>query len=84
MSRSIRFNPEGGALVEVTDRTAQARLLLGPSWELNEIVIGVLGRAQRLYKRPCYASKHGEDLTAIHASGESGRRTPHGGGVAAC
>jgi len=50
MSRSIRFIPEGGALVEVTDRTVQARLLLVPSQELNEIVIGVLGRAQRLYK----------------------------------
>jgi hypothetical protein len=50
MSRSIRFIPEGGALVKVTDRTVQARLLLVPSQELNEIVIGVLGRAQRLYK----------------------------------
>ncbi len=48
MSRSIRFVPEGGSLVEVTDRTVQARLLLVPSRELNEIVIGVLGRAQRL------------------------------------
>jgi hypothetical protein len=50
MPRSIRFIPEGGALVEVTDRTVQARLLLVPSQELNEVVIGVLGRAQRLYK----------------------------------
>ena len=50
MSRSIRFIPEGGALVEVTDRTVQARMLLVPSRQLNEIVIGVLGRAQRLYK----------------------------------
>ena len=50
MPRSIRFIPEGGALVEVTDRTVQARFLLVPSRELNEIVLGVLGRAQRLYK----------------------------------
>jgi REP element-mobilizing transposase RayT len=50
MPRSIRFIPEGGALVEVTDRTVQARFLLVPSLELNEVVRGVLGRAQRLYK----------------------------------
>jgi len=50
MPRSIRFIPEGGALVEVTDRTVQARFLLVPSRELNEIVGGVLCRAQRLYK----------------------------------
>jgi len=50
MPRSIRFIPEGGALVEVTNRTVQARFLLVPSRELNEIVLGALGRAQRLYK----------------------------------
>jgi hypothetical protein len=32
---SIRFIPEVGALVQVTDRTVQARLLLVPSQELN-------------------------------------------------
>jgi len=42
--------PPGGALVEVTSRTVQARFLLTPSPELNEIILGVLGRAQRLYK----------------------------------
>jgi len=41
--------PEGGSLVEVTVRTAQSRLLLRPSPVLNEIVLGVFGRAQRLY-----------------------------------
>jgi putative transposase len=50
MPRNIRFIPEGGALVEVTDRTVQARFLLVPSPELNEILLGVLGRAQRLYQ----------------------------------
>jgi REP element-mobilizing transposase RayT len=35
--------------VEITDRTVQARFLLVPSPELNEILLGVLGRAQRLY-----------------------------------
>ena len=49
MSRKLRFIPDGGAVVEATSRTIQGRLLLRPSPQLNEIVIGVLGRAQRLY-----------------------------------
>jgi hypothetical protein len=49
MPRAIRFIPEGGALVEITDRTVQGRFLLVPSPELNDIILGVLGRAQRLY-----------------------------------
>ena len=46
MSRHLRFVPDGGALVEVTCRTIQGRLLLRPSLQLNSIVLGVLGRAQ--------------------------------------
>src|SRR5688500_12431393 len=49
MSRKLRFIPEGGSLVEVTNRTIQGRLLLRPSPQLNEIILGILGRAQRLY-----------------------------------
>ena len=62
MSRHLRFIPEGGALVEVTCRTVQGRLLLCPSPQLNDIILGVLGRAQR--KRPVeivgyvFASNH--------------------------
>jgi REP element-mobilizing transposase RayT len=55
MSRRLRFIPEGGALVEVTCRTVQGRHLLRPSPQLNEIVVGVLGRAQRLYAVPICA-----------------------------
>lgn len=40
-----RHLPEGGAVVEVTCRTFQARFLLRPSRELEEIVAGVLARA---------------------------------------
>jgi len=36
-------------MVEVTCRTVQGRLLLRPSGKLRSLVIGVLGRAQRLY-----------------------------------
>ncbi len=49
MGRKLRFIPDGGALVEVTCRTLQGRLLLRPSPELNDIAAGILGRAQRLY-----------------------------------
>jgi REP element-mobilizing transposase RayT len=49
MGRSIRFIPEGGALVEVTCRTVQSRFLLRPSLALNEIIVGVLARAKELY-----------------------------------
>jgi hypothetical protein len=45
--------PEGGSLVEVTVRTSQSRLLLRPGPAVNEIILGVLGRAQRLYPVRC-------------------------------
>ena len=49
MGRRVRYVPEGGSLFEVTCRTQQGRFLLRPSRELNEIAIGVLGRAKCLY-----------------------------------
>ena len=49
MGRRLRFIPPGGCLVEATNRTIQGRYLLTPSEELNSLLIGVLGRAQRLY-----------------------------------
>jgi REP element-mobilizing transposase RayT len=62
MSRRPRFIPDGGALVEVTCRTLQGRFLLRSSQALDEIIVGVLGRAQRRYKvRVCgymWASNH--------------------------
>jgi hypothetical protein len=36
-------------MVEITDRTAEGRLLLRPGPNFNDIFIGVLGRAQRRY-----------------------------------
>jgi REP element-mobilizing transposase RayT len=60
--RRLRFVPEGGALVEVTCRTIHSRFLLRPGPAVNEIVVGVLGRAQRKYPtRVCgyvFASSH--------------------------
>src|SRR5947209_15190740 len=50
MGRHIRYLPtEGSGLLEVTCRTVQGRFLLTPSTELNEIILGALGRAQELY-----------------------------------
>ena len=49
MSRPLRFIPEEGALVDITCRTIHSRYLLRPDPALNEIMLGVLGRAQRLY-----------------------------------
>jgi hypothetical protein len=49
VGRRLRYVPEEGALVEVTCRTVQGRYLFRPSPELNEVVLGVLGRAQRLH-----------------------------------
>lgn len=46
MPRRLRFVPPN-ALVEVTCRTVQGRLLLRPSSILNEITLGVLARAAR-------------------------------------
>src|SRR5215203_929223 len=53
--RRLRYIPEGGALVEVTCRTIHSRFLLRPSRELNEIIVGVLARAQRIYPIRCCA-----------------------------
>lgn len=56
MPYPVRFVPPGGAVFELTSRTFQERFLLRPSDILNEIVVGVLGRAQRLYEVQIYAA----------------------------
>ncbi|HEX5719607.1 MAG TPA: transposase [Thermoanaerobaculia bacterium] len=49
MSRPLRYIPEEGALVDVTCRTIQSRYLLRPDPVLADILLGVLGQAQRLH-----------------------------------
>lgn len=49
MSRLPRWLPEPKTLVEVTTRTFQGRYLLKPTPEIREIVLGVVGRAQRMH-----------------------------------
>ena len=49
MSRRLRFIPDHGALVEVTCRALQSRLLFRPGPMLNPIILGALARAKSLY-----------------------------------
>ena len=48
MGRPLRF-VRRGEIVEVTTRTIQGRLLTRPSKDLNEIFLGIVGRALVLY-----------------------------------
>jgi hypothetical protein len=50
MSRTLRFIPKEGTLVEVTCRTVQSRLLLTPRPDVCEVITGVLGRAQKRFE----------------------------------
>ena len=62
MPRPLRFVPEN-ALVEITTRTLQGRLLLRPSPELNDLVLGIIGRAQDRYGMAIHAFV----VTSTHA-----------------
>ena len=48
MARALRYVPPH-SLVEVTCRTLQGRFLLRPGRRLNELVVGALAMAQKLY-----------------------------------
>ncbi|HEX4964701.1 MAG TPA: transposase [Thermoanaerobaculia bacterium] len=50
MPRKLRFVPHVRTLIAITCRTVQGRFLFRPGPQLNEIVLGVLGRAQRRYE----------------------------------
>jgi REP element-mobilizing transposase RayT len=54
MPRAPRFVPPG-SLVEVTTRTSGGLLLLRPSAELNQRILGILGRALALYPLSLHA-----------------------------
>ncbi|MEO5769401.1 MAG: transposase [Polyangia bacterium] len=68
MPRPLRFVPPG-ALVEVTARTVHGRFLLRPSSEVNEIILGVIGRAQYLFAVRIHAfvvlSNHWHGLVSV-------------------
>ena len=54
MARPLRYYTPG-LLIEVTMRTVHGRHLLQPSRQLNRVVLGVIGRAQKLYGVRIYA-----------------------------
>ena len=63
--------------MEVTDRTIQSRFLLRPSPALNQIVVGVLARAQRLYQVACHdvvvMSNHWHGLLSVQDANQLAR-----------
>jgi hypothetical protein len=67
MPRPLRFIPPD-SLVEITTRTFQGRSLLRPSPELTDILLGVIGKAQDLYKMTMHtfvvASTHAHFLVS--------------------
>ncbi|HEX4966229.1 MAG TPA: transposase [Thermoanaerobaculia bacterium] len=50
MPRKLRFVPHTRTLISITCRTVQGRFLFRPGPQLNDLVLGVLGRAQRRYE----------------------------------
>lgn len=49
MSRKLRFVPQNPTLVSITNRTVQGRYLLRPDLALNDRLLGILGKFQRLH-----------------------------------
>jgi hypothetical protein len=73
MPRPLRFIPED-SLVEITTRTFQGRLLLRPSPELTDIILGIVGKAQALYGMTIHAfvfmSTHAHILLSPSSAGQ--------------
>jgi hypothetical protein len=73
MPRPLRFIPEH-SLVEITTRTLQGRLLLKPSPELTDIILGIIGKAQALYGMTIHAfvflSTHSHFLLSPTSAGQ--------------
>jgi putative transposase len=55
MTRPLRMIDNESGVVEITSRVQHGRFLLRPSREANDLVLGVLGRAQRMYEVTLYA-----------------------------
>jgi hypothetical protein len=76
MPRPLRFIPSG-SLVEITTRTIHGRLLLRPSAELTDIILGIVGKAQALYGMTIHAfvflSNHAHLLLSPASAGQLAR-----------
>jgi REP element-mobilizing transposase RayT len=68
MARPLRFIPPG-SLVEVTTRTVHERFLLRPSAQVNDAILGIVGRAQALFSVRIHAfvvlSNHWHGLVTV-------------------
>ena len=77
MSRRLRFIDNESGVVEVTARTLHGRFLLRPSPEVNDIILGALGRAQARYGVELYAfvflSNHFHLLLRVDSARADGR-----------
>jgi len=75
MPRKLRFVPHTRTLVSITCRTVQGRFLLRPGPALNDIVQGILGRAQRRYETTISAfsalSSHFHLLLVVDSANEA-------------
>jgi REP element-mobilizing transposase RayT len=73
MARPLRYVPPN-SLVEVTTRTVHGRLLLRPSAEVNDLVVGIVGRAQSLFSVRIHAlvvlSNHWHALLSVDHAGQ--------------
>ena len=76
MARPLRFIPTG-TLVEVTLRTVHGRLLLRPGRRLNDLAVGVLGRAQRKYGMRIHALAVLSNHAHLLVSPESPQQLAH-------
>jgi hypothetical protein len=49
MGRPLRYLPQADTTFEITSRCVHGRYLVNPSAELNQLILGVIGRAQSLF-----------------------------------
>ena len=54
MPRPLRYHPSQWAPVFVTNRCFQSRMLLKPSSRLNQLVVGIIARALKMYEVKLY------------------------------
>lgn len=69
MGRPHRFLDNDTGIVELTSRCLQGRFLMRPSSEVNDRILGIIGRAQRLTGVRLYSfnyqSNHSHDLVGV-------------------
>jgi REP element-mobilizing transposase RayT len=69
MGRPHRFLDNESGVVELTSRCVQGRFLMRPSSEVNDLILGIIGRAQRLTGVRLFAfnyqSNHVHELAAV-------------------